>query len=167
MMSTCPICGTRRVIYWPEHWVYRRGETYYCSEDCMMVDETKDLKLIKMIAHVRAKGANRMRYKKDGTPAKKPGPKAKEVVINAVDVGAVIGAEEPEEPAKNGLLEVIALKSKVLRSARFESYGEDRRSAMKLIFEPITNNELLLKRESWIRLTEEILTALDQLGVEE
>ena len=29
MMTVCPICGTRRVIYWPEHWVYRRGETYY------------------------------------------------------------------------------------------------------------------------------------------
>lgn len=55
MMATCPICGTRRVIYWPEHWVYRRGETYYCSEDCMRVDETKDMKLIKMIARVRAR----------------------------------------------------------------------------------------------------------------
>ena len=59
-MSTCPICGTRRVIYWPEHWVYRRGETFYCSEDCMIVDQTKDMKLIKMIANVRAKKGSKM-----------------------------------------------------------------------------------------------------------
>ena len=32
MMTTCPICGTRRVITWPEHWVYRRGDTCYCSD---------------------------------------------------------------------------------------------------------------------------------------
>ena len=164
MMTVCPICGTRRVIYWPQHWVYRRGETFYCSEDCMMVDETKDMKLIKMIAHVRAKGANRMRYKKDGTPAKKPGPKKNEIVISAADVGAIIGVEEPK---KTGLLEVIALRSKVLKSARFEAFGEDRRGAMKLAFDPVVDNELLLKRESWIQLTEEIKTALDQLGVEE
>jgi len=60
MMATCPICGTLRVICWPEHWVYKRGETYYCSEDCMIVDQTKDMKLIKMIAHVRAMKGSKM-----------------------------------------------------------------------------------------------------------
>ena len=63
MMAVCPICGTRRVIYWPEHWVYRRGETYYCSENCMMVDQTRDMKLIHMIAHIRALKGSRSKMK--------------------------------------------------------------------------------------------------------
>ena len=63
MMTVCPICGTRRVITWPEHWVYRRGETYYCSENCMMVDQTRDMKLIHMIAHVRALKGSRSKMK--------------------------------------------------------------------------------------------------------
>lgn len=45
---------------WPEFWVYRRGDTFYCSEDCMMVDQTKDMKLIHMIAHMRAKKGSNM-----------------------------------------------------------------------------------------------------------
>lgn len=59
MMTTCPICGIRRVIYWPEHWIYRRGETYYCGENCMQVDITHDMRMIKSIAHERAKKKGR------------------------------------------------------------------------------------------------------------
>ena len=54
-MNSCPVCGKRHVIMWPDMYVCRRGPTYYCSEDCMFVDATKDMKLIKMLAHVRAK----------------------------------------------------------------------------------------------------------------
>ena len=63
MMTVCPICGTRRVITWPDHWVYRRGKTYYCSENCMMVDQTRDMKLIHMIAHVRALKGSKSKMK--------------------------------------------------------------------------------------------------------
>lgn len=49
-MNTCPVCGKLKVIMWPQFWPYRRGDTYYCSDDCMMVDQTKDMKLIKMLA---------------------------------------------------------------------------------------------------------------------
>jgi len=55
MMNSCPVCGKRHVIMWPDMYVYRRGPTYYCSEDCMIVAATKDQKMIKMIAHMRAK----------------------------------------------------------------------------------------------------------------
>ena len=54
-MNTCPVCGKQKVIMWPLCWPYRRGDTYYCSEDCMIVAATKDQKMIKMIAHMRAK----------------------------------------------------------------------------------------------------------------
>lgn len=57
MMNTCPVCGKRTVIYWPQHWIYRRGEKYYCSEDCMFVDMTRDLKLIGEVHQKRRKEA--------------------------------------------------------------------------------------------------------------
>ena len=46
MMPICPICGKRFVAHWPEHWVYRRGPTYYCSEQCMDVSITRDTKTL-------------------------------------------------------------------------------------------------------------------------
>lgn len=46
MVISCPMCGKITAIFWPQHWVYRRGETYYCSEDCLMVDLVKDTKML-------------------------------------------------------------------------------------------------------------------------
>lgn len=82
MMTVCPICGTRRVITWPEHWVYRRGETYYCSENCMMVDQTRDMKLIHMIAHVRALKGSRSKMKQIMTYEQK-----RQAALIAIDGG--------------------------------------------------------------------------------
>ena len=44
MMNVCPICGRYHCIHWPEHWVYRRGTVYYCSEMCMDVSIVRDTK---------------------------------------------------------------------------------------------------------------------------
>ena len=41
MMFTCPVCGKMKCTYWPEHWVYRRGEDFLCSEDCQIVYDTQ------------------------------------------------------------------------------------------------------------------------------
>lgn len=96
MMAVCPICGTRRVIYWPEHWVYRRGETYYCSENCMMVDETRDMKMIHKIAHVRAQKGSRNKMKQIITYEQK-----KQAALIAIDGGnpleylATLGSSNP------------------------------------------------------------------------
>ena len=96
MMTVCPICGTRRVITWPEHWVYRRGKTYYCSENCMMVDETRDMRLIHMIAHVRAKKGSRSKMKQIITYEQK-----KQAALIAIDGGnpleylATLGSSNP------------------------------------------------------------------------
>lgn len=40
-MTTCAVCGKRFVIMWPEHYVYKKGDTYFCSQDCMIVYKTK------------------------------------------------------------------------------------------------------------------------------
>lgn len=96
MMTVCPICGTRRVIYWPEHWVYRRGETYYCSENCMMVDQTRDMKLIHMIAHIRALKGSRSKMKQIMTYEQK-----KQAALIAIEGGnpleylATLGSSNP------------------------------------------------------------------------
>ena len=58
MMSVCPICGTYRVIYWPEHWVYRRGSTYYCSEQCMNIGLYRDMQLLNKVNRRRRKDIN-------------------------------------------------------------------------------------------------------------
>lgn len=178
MMATCPICGTRRVIYWPEHWVYRRGETYYCSEDCMIVDQTKDMKLIKMIAHVRAKkGENSMaRYKKDGTPARKPGPKKKtetpeKITIKADDVvGKIANAETPESvkikqtvqskfvnPAYIEGFEVVGIKG------QFGTYKANA-EVNYFDFQPF-GGELCMSPEDWREQLKEIDHAMKILGV--
>lgn len=41
MMFTCPVCGKLKCAYWPEHWVYRRGEDFLCSENCQIVYDTQ------------------------------------------------------------------------------------------------------------------------------
>ena len=55
MMKVCPICGRNRVIFWPEHWVYRRGSTYFCSENCMDISIIRDTKLLNEIGRKRRK----------------------------------------------------------------------------------------------------------------
>lgn len=44
MMRVCPVCGKYQVIHWPEHWVYRRGDCYMCSEQCLDVFVTREYK---------------------------------------------------------------------------------------------------------------------------
>ena len=83
MMAICPICGRRTCIHWPEHWVYRRGSTYYCSDNCMYVDATRDMQMMHKAIHKRKEAwKNMARMKKDGTPAKKPGRKPAAVKLS-------------------------------------------------------------------------------------
>ena len=72
MMSTCPVCGRKHLIHWPEFWPYRRSAKLFCSEDCLIVHVTQEN--FSKYKGVRKKMA---RMKKDGTPAKKPGPRKK------------------------------------------------------------------------------------------
>lgn len=80
-LSCCPVCGKRKAIFWPEFWVYRRGETFYCSEDCMRVDETKDMELIKMIARVRARSRKGVQNNMNGKITAEQKAKAIEMAI--------------------------------------------------------------------------------------
>jgi len=55
MMTVCPVCGKLTCIHWPEHWVYRRGPTYYCSDQCMDVAVVREYKVLRQVTHRRRK----------------------------------------------------------------------------------------------------------------
>ena len=46
MMVNCPVCGKLTCIHWPEHWIYKRGEIYYCSDQCLDVSIVRDTKTL-------------------------------------------------------------------------------------------------------------------------
>lgn len=58
MMFTCPVCGRLKCAYWPEHWVYRRGATFYCSDQCRDVDSIRDTKLLNSVIRSRINQRN-------------------------------------------------------------------------------------------------------------
>lgn len=68
MMFYCPVCGQRRFVHQPQFWPYRFDGEMFCSENCWICDSTRKI--------MERKGFRMARMKKDGTPAKKPGPKA-------------------------------------------------------------------------------------------
>ena len=55
MMTICPICEKNVCIHWPDHWVYRRGPTYYCSDQCMDVAITRSTKLLNSVLFKKRK----------------------------------------------------------------------------------------------------------------
>ena len=62
MMAICPVCGRMKCIHWPEHWVYRRGSTFYCGEQCMDTDLYRDMQLLNEVKR-RRKGMTLMSQK--------------------------------------------------------------------------------------------------------
>ena len=44
MVTNCEVCGKILAVMWPEFYVYRRGDRYFCSANCMMVADTNDMR---------------------------------------------------------------------------------------------------------------------------
>ena len=65
----CRCCGKEFTVLYPDLWAYKVGGKWFCTWKCLRADEKK--------------GENEVpRMKKDGTPAKKPGPrKTKESLL--------------------------------------------------------------------------------------
>ena len=58
----CRCCGKEFTVLYPDLWAYKVGKKWFCTWKCLRADEKK--------------GEDEMpRMKKDGTPAKKPGPR--------------------------------------------------------------------------------------------
>ena len=66
MIRKCPVCGKQFDVLYPELWRYREGNMWICTWKCLRTirKETEEDMYAKT--------------KKDGTPAKKSGPKPKE-----------------------------------------------------------------------------------------
>ena len=92
MILYCDFCGRRWFTHWPELWPYRYHEEIYCSENCRICSST----LIKL-----GKGEIKLmaRMKKDGSPAKKPGPKAKKPTVTLIEESGAPGFDEEEVQA--------------------------------------------------------------------
>lgn len=41
MMTTCAVCGKRIAVMWPEFYVYKKKDVFFCGQDCMIVHDTK------------------------------------------------------------------------------------------------------------------------------
>lgn len=54
MITNCPICKRIIVVHWPQHWVYRRGPSYYCGDQCMSVAIVRDQKLLNAAKRIRS-----------------------------------------------------------------------------------------------------------------
>ena len=113
MMVNCPVCGKLTCIHWPEHWVYKRGKTYYCSEQCLDVSVVRDTKTLTEL-HRRRKElvamANGRRYIK---PEERDealelyNDSGKQAAINYL---TKIGIPNPEKCLKN-------LKARIVKTA--------------------------------------------------
>lgn len=173
MMNVCPICGKYHCIHWPEHWVYRRGETYYCSAMCMDVDMVRDMNILKQVREDRRKRkeAKRMeKMKKDGTPAKKPGPKKKDGIAQ-VKVDGALRIETPEAD-KIEIVETpekpkAPIKTYKITGIRVENFGEfyyDQKFN-SIDWRTEEGDEISLPPIGWKNLMQEMPDILKALGV--
>ena len=179
MMNVCPICGRYHCIHWPEHWVYRRGETYYCSAMCMDVDIVRDMNLLKQVRADRKKRkeAKKMeKMKKDGTPAKKPGPKKKDGIaqvkvdgalrIETPEADMIEIVETPEKPKKTANY-TINFNGYIVTGIRVPNFGEfyyDQKFN-NIDWRTEEGDEISLPPIGWKNLMQEMPDILKALGV--
>lgn len=180
MMFFCPVCGRRRFVHQPQFWPYRFDGDMFCSENCWICDSTKRI--------MERKGFKMARIKKDGTPAKKPGPKAKkptikldgELKIETPEANKVEVVETPEQAViKNKVVDIME-ELKIRNPLQYEEFtvreveglfGRYRRSDIGqetyIDFEPpecvdVISNTLT----QWSSFMKELKRAAQVLGVE-
>lgn len=180
MMFYCPFCGARRFTCWPEFWPWQYQGDLFCSENCWICDATKKQR--------ERNGYKMARMKKDGTPAKRPGPKAKkptikldgELRIETPEAHNVDIVETPEQAViKNKVVDIME-ELKIRNPLQYEEFtvreveglfGRYRRSDIGqetyIDFEPpecvdVISNTLT----QWSSFMKELKRAAQVLGVE-
>ena len=147
MMFNCPVCGKYKCAFWPENWIYRRGETYYCSENCYVVDLTRDMKMIH----------NVMRQRRE----RKMGKLTLEIKKKAVEI-AIDGGDPIEYLKRNGyekapdkMWSYIKMKLKEKDPATFAKIPDRRKVKKPEIPEPISGGpwEKMETPEDPVKLT--------------
>lgn len=180
MMFYCPFCGARRFTCWPEFWPWQYQGDLFCSENCWICDATKKQR--------ERNGYKMARMKKDGTPAKRPGPKAKkptikldgQLRIETPEAHNVDIVETPEQAViKNKVVDIME-ELKIRNPLQYEEFtvreveglfGRYRRSDIGQVtyidFEPpecvdVISNTLT----QWSSFMKELKRAAQVLGVE-
>ena len=85
MMQRCAECGKNTCIHWPEFWPYRRGTSYYCSQNCMDVAMAQDMKLANYVIRQRINKKNRKEEKKMAKVSLEQKKKAVQIALDGGD----------------------------------------------------------------------------------
>ena len=156
-MGHCSQCGKDFPMLYPNMWRYKTGNKLFCSWHCLRADERKE--------------DNEMaRLKKDGTPAKKPGPRksiaeAEQEVADLLLQGGVnyqlmVDETKTPEVAPEFDLEITAVRHK--------NYGEFYRDHDHNCIDWRTpgGDEMSLSVDAWKKLIRDLPEIIRQLGVE-
>ena len=156
-MGHCSQCGKDFSMLYPHLWRYKTGNKLFCSWHCLRADERKE--------------DNEMaRLKKDGTPAKKPGPRksiaeaeqevAALMLQGGVNYQLMVDEARTPEVAPEFELEVTAVRHK--------NYGEFYRDHDHNCIDWRTpgGDEMSLSVDAWKKLIRDLPEIIRQLGVE-
>ena len=174
MITACAFCGRTIVAHWPEFWPYRRGEAYYCTQNCYDISLTRDLNMLHDAAR-RRRESKMARMKKDGTPAKKPGRKPQQIetpeeMIPTVKVDGPLKIETPEAGTitVNGKPPFEPTKAYKVTGIRTEQFGEfyfDKKFN-SIDWRTEEGDEIGMSPQGWKNLAEELPDILHALGVD-
>ena len=169
-MKKCPVCGKEFDVLWPDLWAYRENGRFICTWKCLR--------------QLRKEADEKMytKVKKDGTPAKKAGPKttARKVDIapKSTEVTLVydpsISEEYRREQAEKKSfaelekkiqgrkqLEIAAVLSDVITNGRYMKTMNGTR--MRIENDRTIGFEMTARE--WIEFSDEIRVAMEQLGI--
>ena len=156
-MGHCSQCGKDFSMLYPHLWRYKTGNKLFCSWHCLRADERKE-------------EDEMARLKKDGTPAKKPGPRksiaeaeqevAALMLQGGVNYQLMVDEAKTPEVAPEFELEVTAVRHK--------NYGEFYRDHDHNCIDWRTpgGDEMSLSVDAWKKLTRDLAGIIRQLGVE-
>ena len=156
-MGHCSQCGKDFPMLYPHLWRYKTGNKLFCSWHCLRADERKE-------------EDEMARLKKDGTPAKKPGPRksiaeaeqevAALMLQGGVNYQLMVDEAQTPEVAPEFELEVTAVRHK--------NYGEFYRDHDHNCIDWRTpcGDEMSLSVDAWKKLTRDLAGIIRQLGVE-
>ena len=156
-MGHCSQCGKDFSMLYPHLWRYKTGNKLFCSWHCLRADERKE-------------EDEMARLKKDGTPAKKPGPRksiaeaeqevAALMLQGGVNYQLMVDDARTPEVAPEFELEVTAVRHK--------NYGEFYRDHDHNCIDWRTpgGDEMSLSVDAWKKLIRDLPEIIRQLGVE-
>lgn len=169
MMATCPECGKRHVVTWPDLNPFRRGDRFYCSHGCWELSVLRDMHQIKEIA-LNRRQRKHMKLKKDGTPAAKPGRKPQKAVeipeqVPTVKLDGPLNIETPEPEKVKFICTTMEYKTTGI-STPIGDWQYFKKSGY-LDWTPIGENAVVsLNLEEWKELIKLFPEVLKVLGVE-